>query len=317
MICVAGILCMGILLCLCGGGEDVVDHEREAVKMEVVAVSEEELCICVKPSLMEISQGRVTVLLIQIEVASGHTITDISLGEGALDMVLTVSLGEQGSTAYVLLDGIPSVEGEELLRIKTDGNGARDLRISGVGEGDLCLYCMSGDGEIMTYPIQYQNQKESMDGEDTSESITEIHTADVPTAERITENPEPIPMPQGYPTLVGCRETKAKDGVLTVQFLFCGGHMPPAVYCIRGKGSMRLEVERCGSIHTEGQSIPPLLGEAWYCATFYGVLDWATYRFGIMTEEGEVFAVYENGEFAGFFGEQGSGRAASGGLNPP
>ena len=302
----AVVLLVTVLLCLCGGARESRDPVEESVTVDAVWEGREErvLSVCATPSLTETSRGRVAVLLLKIEVPAPHSIADISLGEGACGMVLTVSYGEEGRVACVLLDGIPTGEAGEILRVTTSGEGTRDLRICGVeNEAESYLYCMNEDGGIMTYPLVFPCKEGSIPPLDTGEGDTcdEVTQPEIPTDET-EDRVDPTPDIADLATFLGCQETAVdrESGQFSVRFLFRGDGIHTPVLCLRGRGSLTVETGIVEEGFRQGSTPSSSTGEAWRCCTFRGLLAEEEYRFFIMTHKGGVTVRYENGKFAGY-----------------
>ena len=276
------LVAIGVLLFFCGSSFDGGEGAEREVTLYAEAVGGEgkEWGIRITPPMTVLGEGSVVALLLTVEAPQDLVITDISPGEGAEGMILTVSYGDGGRVAHVLLDGAPTVTGDEILRIRVEGEGEEDLILRSPHGKEIYLYCMREDGDIMTYPVTFQRGKGSTAGEVGTKELD----TDAATHETTAES-EPATEPPDYPIFVGCRETVPDDGYYAVQFLFDGEEGRTPVFCLSGQGNLTVDTECEGNLTL---------------CTFRGLIKEIGYVFGIMTEDGLVYAVYENGEFAGY-----------------
>jgi hypothetical protein len=277
-----GLLAAAVILCFCGSSFDGGEGAEREVTLYAEAAGGEgkEWEIRITPPMTVLGEGSVFALLLTVEAPQGLVITDISPGEGAEGMVLTASYGDGGRVAHVLLDGAPTVTGDEILRIRVEGEGEVDLILRSPHGKVAYLYCMREDGEIMTYPVTFQSGEGSTAGElGTNEPDTDAATHET------TVESEPATEPPDYPIFVGCRETVPDNGYYAVQFLFDGEEGETPVFCLSGQGNLTADTGK------EGE---------WSYCTLRGLAVGIRYVFGIMTEDGLVYTLYENGKFAGY-----------------
>ncbi len=296
--------------------------------------------VTVSPSLAELAKGRVMALLLCLELPKGHYPDQIQAGEGAAGLTLTVGEVREGCVS-VLFDGIPTEEETvktvktvktaetaettetaetAILRInsvqdpKEPGKQEGFMGITGGKYGELAIFCQNREGNVEKIPltvgvctdqesdfVHTETESRPKESEALSDGTEEGIVSEEETLPPFEEDAEDQPV---FNRFVGCRETCARDGIFTVQFLFFGKGKDTPVVCAEGRGSLWLEVQyrrpppppAVDASCAEGNTREAL----WSTCTFQGLSETERYVFWVYTKEKTVQVIYEKGKFRGY-----------------
>ena len=174
-----------------------------------------------------------------------------------------------------------------LLSVEWEGNEDRTKTSEEVSEADP-----GGVPETTetTDATETTEPPETTDATDATESPDGLETVPPPETKEpfVTDTPPPPA------TFLGCRETRAVEGMYTVQFLFDGEGIGTPILCMEGSGVLYLSCEK-----TEGLSGDRGRVVRRTC-TVQGLLADRKYVFWVGTDGGWVTVTYEGGRFCGF-----------------
>ena len=254
-------------------------------------------------------------ILLEVNAPDGGRWQAVTAGEGAAGLVLTHGdLGKE--TVRILLDGIFEGDSDSpLLWLWLDGplGEGEHITLTGEGGGELLLYVLRDGGYVERILLSVEREGNE-DRTKTSEEVSEADPGGVPEttettdATDATESPdglETVPSPETEEpfvtdtpsppaTFLGCRETRAVEGMYTVQFLFDGEGIGTPILCMEGSGILYLSCEK-----TEGLSGDRGRVVRRTC-TVQGLLADRKYVFWVGTDGGWVTVTYEGGVFCGF-----------------
>lgn len=277
-VCLWGLFLAAILLC-CGITFPKAEGsgEQDAVRIRTVREGKGTWSVCLSSELSSVTEGRVMILLLTLELPRGGELDRVECGEGAEGLTLTVGtpVTDSGKTRVsVLLDGIPKPMGEgknpaPILRVfmeyssENDGEWEGYMGVTPGKYGDFGLYCLSKDGEREIIPLLAEGgqdetaDEEKTDKEEVSVEETDERESDVRDEETTVVGDLPQTTTEGEETtwsatespaetlqnlFMGCRETPVTDGCFAVQLLFYGNGQDTPFVCMEGGGVLRLYI---------------------------------------------------------------------------